>query len=524
MSTTRSVGTLVAAGAMVMVLGRVAMRSVSVVSTLLLVRLLQPADFGLVALAAAAFVIADQLTTTNYAVALVRRPEVDRDLYDTAWTMNVIRCLILGGLVAATADLQAGMLGDSRLAPVLMVVALTVSLDGLVSIGMVRLQREFQFGKVFRYQIAGKILSFLLTIALAFIMQSYWCLVLGNLGAKLLLIPYSYFLAPHRPRFSLAHWRELLHFSKWMMALNLCLAADGQGPNLVLGRLIGVEAVGRYNISYQIAATPVTELAAPIRAPIYSGYARVLHDLQALRRQFLEGFALICTLTVPLSVGIALTAPEVQHLALGPRWTGTETLIVLCALYALVDSLSHFTFNIFSVLDRQRRFAGIYALLVLVRLPCIILAALWAGAEGVLAGMLATGLINGLVWHWQAGLLLGHGLADVGRRVWRAFVAAGAMAAMVLLARDLLPAPTADTLQAGLRLVALAMLGAGTHVAAQLALWRLSGAPAGAERRILDLSASGLARLRGAWSRRGVGRKAPTPPGTAQPGAGVPTI
>lgn len=482
-----------------MVLGRLAMRCISVVSTLLLVRLLQPADFGLVALAAATFVIADVLTSTNFGLVLIRRANVDRDLYDTAWTMNIIRCLLLGGLVAATAHAQALMLGDERIAPLLMVVALTVLLDGLVSIGMVRLQRQFQFGQIFRYQVTGKVLSFLITVVLAWATHSYWCLVLGNLATKLLLIPYSYLLAPHRPRLSLQHWRELINFSKWMAAINLCMAADGQGPNLVLGRVIGVEAVGLYNVSYQIAATPVTELAAPIRSPIYSGYARVLHDPPALGRQFLDGFGLLCALIVPLSVGIALTAPEVQRLALGATWADAAPMIVLCALYALADSMAHFTFNVFTVLDRQKQFVMVYAVLVLLRVPAIIAAALLAGPLGVLATMLVTAVINAVAWHRQAGLLLGHGLGTVAAHLWRSFAAAAVMSGAVLFCRAAWPMPNGTPMEAFLSLTVLATVGGCVHLCMQFGLWRLSGAPDGPERTAARFLATAFERARRRW-------------------------
>ncbi|WP_426955473.1 oligosaccharide flippase family protein [Muricoccus radiodurans] len=489
-------GRKVAKSAAIMVLGRLATRVVSVISTLLLVRLLLPADFGLVALAAAAFVIADIVTATSYGLVLVRRATVDRALYDTAWTMNLLRCLLLGGLVAVTADMQAALLGDPRIAPVLSVVALTVSLDGLVSIGMARLQREFRFGEIFRYQVTAKLLSFVLTIALAVLFRSYWCLVLGNLFAKLLLIPLSYYLAPHRPRLSLEHWRELFGFSRWMFATNLCMAADGQGPNLVLGRIGGIEAVGMYNVSYQIAATPVTELAAPVRAPIYSGYARVLGDLAALRDQHLDGFAFLSALTVPLSVGIALTAPEWERLALGPAWAGAAPMIAICALYALVDSLSHFTFNVFTVLDRQRLFVAIYATLGMIRVPAIIAGGLLAGPWGTLSAMLATGVVNVFVWHWQTGRLLGHAAAIPFLRLGRTVAAAVTMTAAVLLLRSVWPAIGNSSLEAFARLLTVAALGASVHILTQILLWRIAGRPAGVEQTLVTLLAQTVQRRR----------------------------
>lgn len=487
---------MVAAGAAFMIVGRFAVRGISVISTLILARLLVPEDFGIVALAGAIFVVLDQISATNFALVVVRRAEVDRSFYDTAWTMNLLRCLVLGALVAVTAEWQAGLMLEPRLAPVLLLIGLNTAMDGFASIGLARLQRELRFDRLFRQQVVNKLSAFLVTMVIAVVWQSYWALVLGHIIAKFFYIPYGYWLAPYRPRLSLQHWRELLSFSKWSVLINACALADGQGPNLVLGRLLGIPAVGLYNIAYQVAATPVTEIAVPVRGPIYAGYARSRHDPALLRRDFLNGFGFLFTVLMPLSVGIALVAPEIERIALGPRWAGAAPLMALCALYAVVDAMAHFNFNLFTVLDRLGRFAATYAAIVVLRVPAIILGALWWGVEGTLAAMLATGLVNALVWHWQVSRLLGHRLRDVGATIWRGVLASLAMAAAVLALRGLLPPGSGDMLQAGRDLAILAPAGAVVHVAVQLLLWRLCGTPDGPERRLIDLTGKLMRRLR----------------------------
>jgi O-antigen/teichoic acid export membrane protein len=486
----------VAAGAAFMIAGRLAVRSVSIVSTLILARLLVPEDFGLVALASSIFMIMDLLSSTNFALVVVRRSEVDRSFYDTAWTMNLLRSLLLAAVVCLTAPFQADLLGDARLAPLLLLIGFNVALDGLTSIGFARLQREFRFDLLFRYQVVGRLTAFAITVVIAAAWQSYWALILGNVIAKVVSLPYGYWLAPHRPRLSLKHWRELLSFSKWSIALNACLIADGQGPNLVLGRLLGAPAVGSYNIAYQVAATPVTEIAVPIRGPLYSGYAGTAHDKALLSGEFLSGFGILFTALVPLSVGIALVAPEIQRIALGPKWAGIAPFMTLCALYALIDAIGHFTFNLFTVLDRMARFTGMYAVMMMVRVPAVIAGAMWWGTEGALAAMLATGILNALVWHAAAGRLVGHSLLDVFRLAWRPILAALVMVAAVLGLRGVLPPQGGDFAMAVRDLVVLASAGAVAHVATQMVLWRLAGAPASAERRLLRVATGLCARFR----------------------------
>jgi O-antigen/teichoic acid export membrane protein len=488
----------VALGATLMIGARLVIRGISVLGMLVTARLLLPEDFGLIMLAAAAVAVTEVLAVTGYGQVLVRHASTDRALYDTAFTLNLIRSALLAGLVAATADWQAGLMGDPRIGPILQVSALIILLDGCTSIGLHRLQRELAFDGLFRFQVATKLAAFVVSVALAVLLQNYWCLILGNLAAKLVSVPYSYRVAPHRPRLSLRHARELLHFSKWMLAISACATADSHGLNLVIGRLAGVPALGTYQLSYFLAAVPVHEIAVPVRGPIYAGYAKVQHDRDLLRRHFLDGFGFLAAVMVPLSVGLALTAPQATRLALGPDWAHAVPVVALCALFSLADCLAAFSTNVFFVLDRLAPYVRTLALLVLLRLPAVAAAAALWGVTGVAAVMLGTAVLNALVWHRQVARLLGHGISEVGSALWRSLAAAAAMSAVVLALQASLPPGPLGVGQAALELALLAGAGAATHISAQWLLWRAVGAPEGAEQRLLALAG----RVPGWWRAR----------------------
>lgn len=479
-----------------MIVARLLIRVLSIIGMLVMVRLLTPEDFGLVALVAAAIAFSDVLGITNYTAVLVRHPAATRLLYDTAWTLNVVRCLVLSGLIAGTAHWQAAILGDPRLAPVLIVVSLGILLDGCTSIGMARLQRDLQFSRIFQFQVVSKSVGFIVSVVLAILLQNYWCLVLGNLAAKVICVPYSYWLAPHRPRVSFREAGELLSFSWWMLAINVFSTADSHGPNMILGRWDGVSALGAYQVAYYVAAVPVHEVAVPVRQPIYSGYARVLHDNALLQRHFLAGFGFLGAAMIPLSVGIALTAPEIARIALGADWLHVAPLITLCALYSLTDCLAAFSINIFVVLDKLRSYLKTLILLVFMRVPLVLGAVLLWGAVGMAAAMLATAVVNAIMWQWQVSHLLGHRLRDVGSEIWRSLTAATLMSGSVLALREVLPFEHHDLWSAAVNLSVLAGSGACVHIVSLLALWRLSGCPDSAEARLLDITETAVRRAK----------------------------
>ena len=485
----------VAVGASFMVAARIVIRGLSIIGMLVLARLLLPEDFGLVALSGAAIAFVEVLSVTNYGLLLVREKQVTRQLYDTAFTLNLLRCLAIGSLIAGTAHWQASFLGDARIAGVLQVVSVIMVLDGLTSIGMLRLQRDLRFDSLFRFQIVSKVAAFVVSIAFALILQNYWSLVLGNLAARLAALPYSYWLAPHRPRLSLRGARQLLHFSGWMLGINALTTVDLQASNLLLGRLVGLPALGTYQVAYFVAAMPVHEVAVPVRQPIYAGYARVKGDRSLLRQHFLDGFGLLALAMVPLSVGIALTAPEIGRIALGPAWAGATSLIALCAIYSLADCLAAFSTNIFFVLDRMRPYVKTLAFLVFLRTALIPGAIILWGVEGMASVLVGTAVLNAGLWHWQTSRLLGHRLRDVASQAWRSMAAACVMVAAVLALRSALDDTTLSLVGAAFHLCLLSLTGAVVHIGVQYLLWQVQGRPDGAERRVLGAVAALRRRL-----------------------------
>ena len=480
-SDTAELGRQVVRGATWMVLLRAALRCFSVVSQLILVRLLTPADFGLVAGSSAAYAILDGLTETSMTLVLVQMGAPRRQDYDTAWTLVVLRGAFVSAGLWLSAPLMAGYLHDARVLGIVHVLAAVPLVQGFESVGLVRLQRDLQFGRIFFYQLATKIVGFATALPLAFYARNYWALVLGGAAAKLLGIPLSYAAGPHRPGFSLRGARAMLGFSKWLLLNNVLTMADNFMMPLTLGRIGGVREVGLFQVAYDLSALPASEVAAPIRRPMHAGYARVANDLPALRMQVLSGLGLLVMAIVPMSAGIAVTAPLVVHVALGEQWVAATPALALGAIYTLFDALGHFTGGLFIVRNAQRPYVAIMAGCLALRLALVIPAAICGGLPWAMAAMAGTAILNAYLWFARLRGLLGLTWPMLAAVTWRSFAAAGVMAAVVGCGEAIWPGRSMIVAW-----VALCALGAAVHGATQLLLWRRQGSPPGPEAQLLD--------------------------------------
>jgi O-antigen/teichoic acid export membrane protein len=475
-------GGQIASASFTMITLRLAFRSIGFVSTLILARVLRPDDFGLVGLATAVFGVFDLMTEMSMQAALIRMQDMDRRFMDTAWTMNICRGVVVGCLIALTAGMAADWMRDARVMPILWILAVIAAIQGFENIGMAHFRRDMMFRKIFEYQLYGKLASFVVTITGALVFRSYWALVAGIATSRIFMVWYGYVIQPYRPRLSLAAFGELFHFSKWFMATNLLAMIETYTATLLFSRIGGPTAVGLYQLSWQVGSLPTGEIAAPIREPIYAGYARALGNITTLRRHFVDGLALINMVVSPLSVGIALCADLACRLLLGPQWAAATELIRLCAFYALFDSFGHFTHNVFVVLNRQRRLVLTYAPSVVLRFGLAIWAGLTWGMAAAVWVLTITAFANAVIWTAALLPVLQMRWMEVLNALWRTAVSCIAMAAMLSTFTPLTTAG-ASTLLIAERLVVAIAVGASTYVTMQVLLWWLNGAGNGPEMR-----------------------------------------
>lgn len=489
-----SLGRRIARSVVFMVALRGAFRLIGMVSSLILLRLLAPSDFGAVGLVTAALAILEILGELSFEAGLVQMAAPQRMHYDTAWTLGLIRNAVMAFGIALAGPWLAAFVADPRIVHLADALAAITLLQGLENVGVVDFQRRLEFDRFFRFQIFGKLAGVAVALPLAFALRNYWALMAGIAATRLSMTALSYAMSPYRPRLSLAGWRDLFDFSKWLLVANLEWAVDSYAMTFLAGRVAGPAAIGLYQVANRVASLPASEVAAPVRGPMYAGMSRTVHDMPQLRRQTLSGLFLSVAVVAPMAVGIALLAQPIVDLFFGWKWVAAIPLVQFCALAALFDSVGHYTHNLYLVTHRQRRFVGVFAVALAVRIPAIVAGAWFAGINGAAFAMMVTAAFNMVLWSANILPLVGIPFRAVLAGIWRTAFAALVMTAIVLWLSRLWPEPR-DFAPGLIRFAVLCLVGGLTHIATQFTAWRLSGDPAGAEHHLITTAAAAAGRF-----------------------------
>ncbi|HLY45602.1 MAG TPA: lipopolysaccharide biosynthesis protein [Stellaceae bacterium] len=475
---------------------RLATRNLGLVSTLVLARLLAPDDFGLVAIATGFIAAVDALSAVGVQDALVREPTLDRDLYDTAFTMNFMRSALTAAVIAVAAWPVAGFFGDLRLMPILLALAIGTLIAGCENIGIVDFQRDLAFHKEFQLQLTGRTVAVVLTIALAVALRSYWALVAGILAARIARLVQSYAMSPYRPWFGLRRWRRIVGFSLWTWAAGLAYMVRDRLESIVIGRLLGAASVGIFAIGVEVGALPTTELVEPLCRALFSGFAEANRTGLSPARVYLRVVAAALLLTVPAAVGISLVAGPMIRLALGPQWLKAVPLVWIIAVPGALSVMSNVSAAVLNAEGLPQLNFHLGALGAVVKAPLLLgLVAAFGLAGGAIAVALSL-VIEQALYLTTIRRRLGVRMAELAAGAWRPVVATAIMAA-VLVGCGLGWSEAAGGAPAAARALAAAVpLGAATYLVALLGCWLAAGRPDGAETDALRLIRYSLRWLR----------------------------
>lgn len=471
----------IAVGAAWMVAFKLIDRSIGLVSTIVLARVLMPEDFGLVAMAMVLIGAMQVLISFGFDVALIQNPNAGRDQFDTAWTLNVLCTGACAVLLVLLGPAAAAFYSEPRLAGVIYLLAGGFALQGMANIGPVIFRRDMRFDQEFKFLLGKRLSTFLITIPAALYFRNYWALIIGQLAGTGLSVALSYWMSEYRPRLSLAAKGELLRSSRWLLLHNLFQFLNSSAAQFVIGRYTGAQSLGVYAVASEIATLPTTELVAPINRAAFPGYAKAAGDLAQLRSSFLNVIASIAIFALPAGVGIVLVADLLVPAVLGWHWSAAIALIQVLAVYGVIQALQTNIGYVYLALGKLRLLTTIEGIQFAVLLALMIPLLQRFGVIGAAWAFLGTMLLMIPVNQVLVARCLQLTWLQFGACLLRPALASAAVAASVLLLKQILVLRPA-TLDYVLGLSGCVATGALVYVAAMFGLWRAAGQPGGAER------------------------------------------
>jgi len=466
---------------------RFATRALGLISTLTLVRLLAPADFGLVALGTAFAQAVDGLSVLGVEDVVIREKAPTRDFYNTAFTINVLRGLATALVVAGAAYPAAMFFKEPRLSPILLALAIAALVDAFENIGIVDFRRDFAFDKEFRLQILPRLAGIVLTILFAIIWANYWALIVGIMTTRFLRIVLGYTMHPFRPWFTLRAWRQMIGFSVWTWFISIAGLMLDRSPSIVVGRLLNSTQLGIFTVANEIASLPLNEFIAPVCRACFSGFAAGRHAGVSIAESYLRVIATTCVFAVPAGFGISLLADPIVHLAFGARWLTAIPQVQILAIGNTAMLLGYITSTLLSAHALLSTVFRITLLSVVVRVSLLVVMTLHFGFMGAALGFALSMVVEQLIYLVAICRRFRLHPLDLLRATWRCLLATAVMTGVLVVAGMGWAPVMGGAGVVAARLIVTCGVGAAIYGSVLLILWMIAGRPKGAEADILQM-------------------------------------
>lgn len=326
-------------------------------ATLVLARLLVPADYGIVAIATAAAAFLALFKDLGLGQAAVQGATLTREQMSTLFWINTANGFALSLVNAAAAPLMGWLFGDGRVTQAALGLSLTHACAGLAAQPQAALRRELRLKTLAASEIGAVLVGVLAAIAAARAGAGFWALVLMQCTIAVVSSTAALVLTPLRlgPPAHSAGLRPLLAFGRHVTAFGVLSYFARNADGLLLGRRFGAHPLGLYDKACQLMLVPSQVIGVPLSSVAIPVLSRLQSDATRFRDYYRLFLAMSVALTMPLLAFLFVTADRVIPLLLGPQWVPSVSLFRALAPAAAADALTISAGWIFISLGRTAR-------------------------------------------------------------------------------------------------------------------------------------------------------------------------
>lgn len=340
---------------------------VSFSTSVVVARLLSPREVGIYALAVAVSAVLAIFMTFSVHTYLVREERVDRALLRSVFTVNAVLNIVLAGALLGMAFVESGYLGQPDVGAVLLLTSMAPLIAIFEFIPTALSMREMRYGLISAVNVVRVVVTSAVTVTLALRGYGAISLAIGPLVAGAVCAT-IYTVTRWRDTVfapSFANFRPIIAFGVQMISISGVAQLATRGSDLILGRLIGLSALGLYSRASNIQALVFSNVYGAATNVIFSHMSRELHDRGTVHDTFTTSIRNIIAIMWPLLIGLAILARPVVVTLYGERWLGAAlplSLLMVSTFVTLGFGMNWELFVLRKETARQTRFEMLRAI------------------------------------------------------------------------------------------------------------------------------------------------------------------
>lgn len=317
---------------------------------IILARLLAPADFGLLAIGLLAINTMGLFRNLGFGAALIyKKDDSNNTAANTAFFLLPIVATILFVLAYLSAPYVAVFFDNAAVEPIIRILSLTFIISSFGTVPSLMLEKELEFKKKVLPDTVPIVGYACVAIVLALGGYGVWSLVYGQIVSAVLSAVLIWMVSDWRPTFSFDKEvaKELFGYGKHILGASIIIFLITNIDDAIVGRILGLEALGFYTIAYSISNLPATQITHLVGRVMFPTYSKLQDDRDALRRAYLKTLKYVSMLSIPTAFGILVIAPDFVNVVLGEKWMPAVPALQVLCFFGLSRSIAATTGSIF---------------------------------------------------------------------------------------------------------------------------------------------------------------------------------
>ena len=374
--------------------GQVFVQGIRLATVAILAHLLTPADYGAAAIAIALAMFAPTVADMGMGSALVQIEQATQRARSTTFWASIAFGIGLSALFVASAAPLGRFLDDPQVGTMVAVGGLSFAICAIGATSQAVFIREMRFRSIeLRYWVAIGLASAIAVFAAAGGAGS-WALVLQQVVLLTTFAVALWWRTTWRPtlEFSRAAFRRLGSFAirvaggRWARLAELLLLL------LLIGKLVGIPALGAWTFAMSTVILPLTVIAIPIAEVLFSAFSRLREERERMAALWLQSVRYLAAVILPLLLGLVVVAPDLIPIVFGSRWEVSVGIIQILSVYVIIRCLQSWGSVLLDAVGRPQVTLWTQLAALCTTPLAVVIGAQW-GIEAVAVGFVLSQLI-----------------------------------------------------------------------------------------------------------------------------------
>ncbi|MDP4195855.1 MAG: MOP flippase family protein [Bacteroidota bacterium] len=324
-------------------IGRVSNQVLQFIISVILMRLLSPKDYGLIAMAMAFIGFASIFSEFGFSAALIQKQNITDQHKTSIFWFNIISGCVLTGIFVALAPLIATFYNNNELQSIVICLSFSFIIGAIGIVPSTLLQKEMNFAIINKLEVAIVIFTGIVSILFAYHGFGVWCLIIQSLLSQLLRSIIILFLSPWKPSLSFSRnsIKELFAYSTHLTGYNIINYWARKADDLLVGKYMGTMSLGVYSRAYNLMLMPITQVISLVSNVMFPALSTIQNDKQKVKQVYINVVQVLSFVTFPLMIGLIVLAEPFVLVFFGQKWIEVVPIIQILSFVGVTQTLGN---------------------------------------------------------------------------------------------------------------------------------------------------------------------------------------